>query len=147
MKKHTKVVTSILKNYYKDLAIIALFERQIEVLDYGLNKDRVVTDAEKDKTLKKIASIKKKIEILKFSNCQIDLIVGSIRKNNEKDCEILDLKFKKGLLNSKISLMLSYNESTIWQKENDLYEYIYQCLDDESIEDVKKESNNKANNL
>ncbi|CAB1249187.1 hypothetical protein ACFHWD_20375 [Clostridium sp. MT-14] len=147
MKKHTRIVTQILKSYYRDLALIALFERQLEVLNYGLSENKLITDIEKEKILKKIDSIKRKIKTLKFNNCQIDLIMESIRKTNKNDCEILDMRFKKGFLNSKISIILNYNESTIWQRENDLYEYIYQALDDESIEDAKKKSNNESNNL
>jgi ribosome-associated translation inhibitor RaiA len=147
MKKHTRIVTQILKGYYRDLALIALFERQLEVLNYGLSENKLITDIEREKILKKIDSIKRKIKTLKFNNCQIDLIMESIRKTNKNDCEILDMRFKKGFLNSKISIILNYNESTIWQRENDLYEYIYQALDDESIEDAKKKSNDESNNL
>lgn len=147
MKKRNKIVTEILKDYYRDHALIILFERQLEVLNDGLSKNKFITDIDRDRVSKKISSLKRKIETLKFKNCQIDLIMDSIREKSEEDYEILDMKFRKGFLNVKIGLNLNYTENTIWQKENALYKYVYECLDDEFIEDAKKKSSNESNNL
>jgi hypothetical protein len=147
MKKRNKIVTEILKDYYRDHALIILFERQLEVLNDGLGKNKFITDIDRDRVSKKISSLKRKIEILKFKNCQIDLIMDSIREKSEEDYEILDMKFRKGFLNVKIGLNLNYTENTIWQKENALYKYVYECLDDEFIEDARKKSNSESNNL
>lgn len=137
MKKKTKIVNIILKEYYKDLGIIALIKRQIEILEWGLENGKQSPGNEKGKIQSKIKSLNRKIEEVQFKDCQVNLIVENIRKKNPKDCSILDMRFKKGYLNSKISLELHYNESTIWQKADDMYEYIYKCLDDESIIDAK----------
>jgi ribosome-associated translation inhibitor RaiA len=147
MKKKNKIVTEILKDYYRDHALIILFERQLEVLNDGLGKNKFITDIDRDRISKKISSLKRKIETLKFKNCQIDLIMESIREKSEEDYEILDMKFRRGFLNVKIGLNLNYTENTIWQKENALYKYVYECLDDEFIEDARKKSNSESNNL
>lgn len=131
MKKERKIVTTLLKNYYRDMGIIALYKRQLELLLYGLTKQ--VSDDEKKKIENKIVSLNTKVKQLEFKNCQLDLIVNSIKEENSINADILDMKFKKNYLITKISLELHFNESTVWEREKSIYSYIYQCLDDESL--------------
>jgi macrodomain Ter protein organizer (MatP/YcbG family) len=138
LKKHNKIITAILTDYYHDIGRQKLMQRQIEVLDYSDNACNITLNVEdKEKIDKKIASLKQKIGELKFKNCQIKVIIDNIREKSPDTYKLLELKFGKGFYNSKISQELSYNESTVWQRLSDICEHIYQCLDEETIKDAK----------
>lgn len=62
LKKHNKIITAILTDYYHDIGRQKLMQRQIEVLDYSDNACNITLNVEdKEKIDKKIASLKQKI--------------------------------------------------------------------------------------
>ena len=116
MKKTNKQIAKILEKYYKDAAVIRVFEKNISFLKERNNPE----------TEDKIKRLTEKINEIKSKNMILTIAISELSQE-EKD--ILKYKFQLKYSISEITDKLHLRDTTLWKRQCDIYSFLNKCLD------------------
>lgn len=128
MKEKNRKVTKVLKQFYKDMGLIKLIEKNIGYLRENISNEI------------KISELQEKVKAIKLKGLNPNILVA-LDELSDREKEFLENKFGKKKSTLELMTIFQCRETNLWRIENSIYSFMYDYLSQISDENLHIKKN------